>query len=285
MSAFGVNEPIKINRFVAYVDEAGDEGFGKLRDDVPSAQSKWFSIGACVVNEGNDKLLPCWRDEIMSAFKNKKARDLHFRDLSHDQRVHASSIIAQKPIGACVISSCKETILDAEEIDIFKRKQHLYNYLTRFLLERITAACKRRASADGAQARLKVVFSRRKGTDYEQMREYLSFMRDGKEKMKPVRSIDWTVLNPDDIAVENHKVRAGLQIADLFTSAVWKALEPNGYGRCEDRYAKEISSRFLKFKGNALNSGLTIIPPYSKCPLNSEQKTFIDWIIAQKKRP
>ncbi|MCK3778986.1 DUF3800 domain-containing protein [Ensifer sesbaniae] len=269
-------------RFVAYVDEAGDEGFGKLADGQSTGQSKWFSIGACIVASENDRMITSWRDEIMGAFKNKNARDLHFRELNHDQRVHACAMIAQKPIGGCVVSSNKITILDAEELNVFKRKQHLYNYLTRFLLERITAVCKRRAGFSGKKASLHVVFSRRKGTDYEQMRDYLKFMRDGKEKLRPVRSIDWSVLDPEDIAVENHKVRAGLQIADLFTSAVWKALEPNGYGRCEDRYARELASRLIKFKNATLNCGVTIIPPYSKCPLNSEQKAFLDWIVSQK---
>jgi hypothetical protein len=270
-----------LKRFVAYVDEAGDEGFGKLDSDQPSAQSQWFSIGACIVSEENDKLMVRWRDEIMAAFKNKNARDLHFRDLKHDQRVHACATIARKPIGSCVVSSAKKTLLTTAERDVFKQKQHLYNYLTRFLLERITTACTERAV--GEQAHLRVVFSRRKGTDYEQMRDYLKFLRDGREKLRPTRSIDWSVLDPEDIAVENHKVRAGLQIADLFTSAVWKALEPNGYGRCEDRYARELASRLLKFNGNALNYGLTLIPPYSKCPLNEEQRAFIDWITSHSK--
>lgn len=268
-----------MKRFIAYVDEAGDEGFGKLGSDEPTAQSQWFSIGACIVSEDNNRLIVSWRDEIMSAFKNKNNRDLHFRDLKHDQRVHACATIAKKPIGACIVSSAKKTLLEASERDVFKKKQHLYNYLTRLLLERITDACSKRAAAIGEQAHLRVLFSRRKGTDYEQMRDYLRFLRDGREKLQPIRSIDWSVLDPEDIAVENHKVRAGLQVADLFTSAVWKALEPNGYGRCEDRYAREIASRLLKSDGNALNYGFTLIPPYSKCPLNAEQRSFVDWLI------
>ncbi|TAV89284.1 DUF3800 domain-containing protein [Rhizobium leguminosarum] len=272
-----------LKNFVAYIDEAGDEGFGKLAGE-SSGQSNWFSIGAAIVDEANDKLLPSWRDEVMKKFANRKNRDLHFRELNHDQRVHACSTIASKSVGGCVVSSCKVTILDAQEIEIFKRPQHLYNYLTRFLLERVTAACRQKAAAQGARASLRVVFSRRKGTDYEKMREYLEFMRDGKEKMTPVRSIDWSVLDPANIAVENHKVRAGLQIADLFTSAIWKALEPNGYGNCEDRYARILEPRLIKLGGRTLNCGLTTIPSYSKCPLNDEQKAFLDWVIDQRKK-
>jgi hypothetical protein len=274
----------KVIRFVAYVDEAGDEGFGKLPDG-NTAQSRWLSLGAAIVSEANDRYVPAWRDEIMSAFVSKKnQRDLHFRDLNHDQKVHACATIATKPVGACVVSSNKITILAAEELEVFKRPQHLYNYLTRLLLERITHTCRRRAETEGALASLKVVFSRRKGTDYGKMREYLEFLRDGREKMKPIRSIDWSVLDPASIAVENHSVRAGLQIADLFTSAVWKAFEPNVYGRCENRYAKELSSRFIKIRGNALNLGLTIVPAISKCPLTTEQKDFIEWVMNKKRK-
>ncbi|MBO0141470.1 DUF3800 domain-containing protein [Agrobacterium sp. Ap1] len=266
------------------MDEAGDEGFGKLAEG-NTAQSHWLSLGAAIVNEANDRQIPQWRDEIMSSFVSKKnKRDLHFRELNHDQKVHACATIATKPIGACVVSSNKITILEAEELEVFKRPQHLYNYLTRLMLERITHTCRRRAEAEGGKASLRIVFSRRKGTDYDKMREYLEFMRDGKEKMRPIRSIDWSVLDPADIAVENHNVRAGLQIADLFTSAVWKAFEPNAFGRSEDRYAKELASRLLKIRGNALNHGLTIVPPISKCPLSAAQKNFLQWIIDRKRK-
>lgn len=273
-----------VKKFIAYVDEAGDEGFGKLGDP-NTGQSSWFSLGACVVSEEDDVSIPAWRDEIMAAFANKQARDLHFRDLKHEQRVHACATIATKPIGACVVSSNKHTLPNHPKADIFKTKQHLYNYLTRYLLERISAACKKKAKLQFRDtASLRVVFSQRKGTDYEVMRDYLRFLKDGKEKIQPVRTIDWSVLDPDDIAVENHKVRAGLQIADLFTSAVWKAFEPNGFGHCEPRYAREVSSRLMRWTNGRLNCGLTIIPPYSKCPLNEAQKEFLDWIIDQDKK-
>lgn len=271
-------------RFIAYVDEAGDEGFGKLSEE-NTGQSSWFSIGGCVVAEEDERALPSWRDEIMGAFKNRNSRDLHFRDLKHEQKVHACATIATKPIGACVVSSNKHTLPSHPKAEVFKTKQHLYNYLTRYFLERITSACKKKARIEhGAPASLRVVFSQRKGSDYEVMRDYLKFLRDGKEKIQPVRTIDWSVLDPDDIAVENHKVRAGLQIADLFTSAVWKAFEPNGYGHCEPRYAQEIAPRLMRSNKSRLNCGLTIIPPYSKCPLGTAQKEFLDWIIEQDKR-
>ena len=99
-----------------------------------------------MLTEANDRFTPSWRNEIVALFpKKKNQRDLHFRHLNHPQRVAACRILREKPLGVCVIASNKETILDSEELEVFKRKQHLYNYLVRFLLERLTTACRMKA--------------------------------------------------------------------------------------------------------------------------------------------
>ena len=108
-----------------------------------------------------------------------------------------------------------------------------------------------------------VTFSKRGGTDYSVMRDYLFLMRDGKEKLRPVRSIDWEVLNPEDIKVEDHKNRAGLQIADVVTSATYSALEPNVYGDRETRYSELLKERYLRENGIVGNCGITVMPKAS----------------------
>lgn len=141
--------------FSAYVDEAGDEGFGKLRLPGTTGQSHWLGVGAVLVSERNDRFMPSWRDEIVSLFpKKKNQRDLHFRHLNHSQRVAACNILREKPLGICVIASNKETILDSQELEVFKRKQHLYNYLVRWLLERLTAACREKAGKSRCASRI-----------------------------------------------------------------------------------------------------------------------------------
>ena len=96
----------------------------------------------------------------------------------------------------------------------------------------------------------------------------------------PVRSIDWSILDPSDILVENHSKRAGLQIADIVTSAFWHALEPNIYGFCEQRYAREVALKLIRAEGQRLGTGLTIIPSPEKCDLSSEQRDFVEFIKA-----
>lgn len=264
------------SNYVAYIDEAGDEGIGKLRSGRQTGQSHWLLLGAAVVRRSNDRLLPAWRDEILDLFPTRKHRTLHFRDLKHDQRVASCQSIARRQVGICVVASNKGSIPDSGKYEIFKRKGHLYSYLVRLLLERVTEVCRRDSERQGVRdPKLAVVFSRRGGTDYGQMRGYLAYLRDGRERVPPVREIDWGILDPADISVENHAKWAGLQIADLFTSATFAALEANRYGNLEPRYALTLGQRFLQRDGRVLNCGLTIVPAPERWPLTEDQLQFL----------
>lgn len=252
---------MSVSKFYAYIDEAGDEGFGKLKTARCGGQSRWFALGAVLVSEQNDRCPPRWRDKALEIFDTRK-RDIHFNKLKHEQKVALARLLAEKPFGISVICSDKVEITNLR-IDLYekyKEKGHLYNYLTRFLLERLTTACANKAKLSGSQAQLEVTFSRRAGTDYSIMRDYLFLMRDGKEKLPPVRSVDWSVLNPEDIKVENHSKRAGLQLADVVTSATYAGLEPNLYGDVEPRYARLFARRFLKESNSVSNCGVTVVP-------------------------
>ncbi len=254
-----------MDEYFLYIDEAGDEGFGKLISNPTSAQSNWLMIGGIVVSQANDRLLPQWRDQIMSTFPHKRRRDLHFQKIKHEQKVATCRMLSEQRFGACVVCSDKITIHDLplKTFSAYKQKGHLYNYLVRFLLERVTEACAIRSAANGNRCKLNVTFSKRAGTDYQVMRDYLFLMRDGKEVFQPVRSVDWSVLNPEDVKVEDHSKRAGLQLADVVTSATYCALEPNVYGDTEARYAEFFKNRYLKKNGQIWGHGLTIVPSQS----------------------
>lgn len=265
----------------AYIDEAGDEGLGKLKSKgVSGGQSTFFAIGAFMVAGGDDAQLPTWRDDLVRQFPQRVGRTLHFRDLKHEQKIAVCHTLAEKPFGACVVLSYKPTIVDSPKYGVFKQPQHLYNYLVRFTLERITAAVRKRAAIYRHRAALTVTFSRREGTDYEVMREYLQLIKDGKEVMPSIGKIDWSVFDPANIRVENHAVRAGLQLADVVTSATYAAFEPGLYGHCEEGYCQAMRGRYIRHQRRALNCGLTLIPPLSKNPMPDKQRAFAATFIA-----
>lgn len=260
---------------IAYVDEAGDEGLGKLKKIEDSGQSQWLIIGSALVRGADDPSVPALRDKILKRFPKSQKLDLHFRDLKHEQKVVVTQEIATMPFKVCVTLSNKATLLGSPKwYKLFQEPGHYYNFMTRWLLERVTSHCAVEAKAEGIQGRLKVIFSRRGGTNYERMAEYMRLMRDGREKIQPVRSIDWSVFDPADIAVENHSKRAGLQIADAVTSAFFSAVEPNGYGNYETRYAENLRNKVLRKGSSALNSGVTPVPHFMKCEANEHQLAF-----------
>lgn len=264
--------------FIAYIDEAGDEGFGKLRAAGPGGgQSRWLTIGACVVRTANDPKLPEWRDDILKKIGKPDWRSLHFRNLNHSQKVVACQTLAERQIGAAVTMSHKVTIPGTKWEAVFKKKGYLYNYLVRWLLERLTAECWRAAA--GQPCKLQLVFSRRGGTDYHSMRQYLAMIRDGLEYMKPVRTIRWELLDIDAIRVEAHEKWAGLQLADCVTSAFQAGVEPNPYGNYEPRYAHTLRSRVLKLGDHCLNLGVTPVPSMHRSNLDDEQAAFFKFFM------
>jgi len=270
----------------AYVDEAGDEGLGKLRTQGNSGQSHWLAIGACLVRHEHDLSLPRWRNEILAKIGKANRQYLHFRDLSHDQKVVACQHLASKRFGASVVISNKGTLLDHDKLPIFKKRGYLYNYMIRYLLERITQVCVKAAEKEKhGNAKLKVIFSRRGGTDYQSMKEYLLLIKEGRELIKHGRSAYWDVLDIESIKVENHSKWAGLQIADVVTSAVFCAVEPNYYGNCEPRYALELADRFGTNNNHIIDNGITPIPPLSKNPLNQQQREFFQEVQRRRQAP
>lgn len=264
--------------FIAYIDEAGDEGFGKLRGAAAGGgQSRWLVIGAAIVRAVNDAKLPTWRDGLLRVIKRPDWRTLHFRNLNHPQKVVVCQEIAKRPLGVAVTMSHKVTIPGSKWEAVFKQKGYLYNYLVRWLLERLTAECRRAAGAE--RCTLQLVFSRRGGTDYHSMRRYLAMIRDGRELMRPVRTIKWDMLDIDAIRVEAHEKWAGLQLADCATSAFLAAVEPNTFGNYEQRYARLLRPNVLNLGGHCLNRGVSPVPNMSRSALDAEQTEFFQFFM------
>jgi hypothetical protein len=100
--------------FIAYIDEAGDEGFGKLKSSpAGGGQSRWLMIGACIVTAEHDAKLASWRNAIVTKLKHGRL-DLHFRDLNHNQRVMVSEEIAKLPVAAALTLSHKSQSQDRD---------------------------------------------------------------------------------------------------------------------------------------------------------------------------
>ncbi|KYO51724.1 DUF3800 domain-containing protein [Tistrella mobilis] len=267
--------------YYVYIDEAGDDGIGKPRDIGQPGQSHWLVLSALIVSAENDMHLPAWRDEITARMPRKGNRgvdrSIHFADMNHDQRVWACTVVAGKPVGVVSVLSNKKMLIGHRKEDLFRQKNHLYRYLLRYIMERVTWSCKQRDLREARPCRpAKIIFSRRGGMDYDGFSEYMRHLKALQQKNGSHFPFFWEYLDIEAIEVLEHKKRAGLQLADVAASAFHRAVEPNAFGQYETRYAEVLRSRVIKRRGSCLNAGVKPVPPLIEMVLDDAQRRFFE---------
>ena len=162
--------------FVAYIDEAGDEGF-----KFGQGSSEWFVLGAVMLRRASE--MPELRliDDVRARLNRGRAADrqypakkaLHFRDLQHDVRKYYASRIAQARLTSAVVLIKKRDLLSGEETAAEERqiRAALYHLATLALIETISHYCASDyvlgESGDGS---VELVFSSRSSLDYAELR-------------------------------------------------------------------------------------------------------------------
>lgn len=257
--------------YVAYIDECGDDGLGNYRvPEVSGGASRWLSLSATVCRMSRDLETVAWRNEIRNRLSEKRrAKPLHFVDLSHAQRVMAAQVLSEKPMRAMAIIANKPAI----PTGIYTQKNQLYFYLCRYLLERVSWLCRdmRKVVQEG-DGRVKIIFSRRGGMSYDDFRAYLGRLKADEDH--DVR-IHWPVIDIDGIEALDHSTRAGLQISDIMASALSAGVEPDHFGNCELRYAELLKPVVYCRGGNYLSYGMKFYPWADKIELAPQQEALV----------
>lgn len=252
--------------FNVYIDESGDDGMAKFRQAGSSGgSSHWLTIGACVVRASRDLELVKIRDRIKDeCAPGSPRRSVHFKDLNHAQRKRACQIIAGQPLRFSCVLGLKNT----PEAASFTKKNQLYFYLTRFLIERVSWLCRdKRPSVPEGNGMAKITFSRRGGLSYDAFRDYLANLKDHHDT-----TIHWPVIDIDAVDAQDHSRLAALQIADCGVSAISAAIERDIYGNTEAGYLNEIAGNIYHRSGNYLSYGLKSLPALDAAGLSPSQE-------------
>jgi hypothetical protein len=240
------------HEFVAYIDESGDDGLGNFREHGGTGgASHWLVLGCCIVRRTTDQDLISYRD-MLAQIQQTKKRDIHFAKLKHAQKTIVAERLVKLPVKLINVLSCKQHIPDPS---IYAEKGHLYWYLCRYLIERISWCCW--ANRKTQKPRVTLVFSTRGGMKYQDFRDYLGRLR----ALGDETTIDWrTVSNDEDyIRSEAHERLAGLQLADVTARAFAEAVEPNVFGTYEPSYALKLKPRVYNHKGNFASYGVKVL--------------------------
>src|ERR1700678_4038092 len=70
--------------YIAYIDEAGDDGIKKIRTETENGSSEWLVISAVVIHAENEpQLIPWLNDTIARQKRGHQIQHLHFYKLDH----------------------------------------------------------------------------------------------------------------------------------------------------------------------------------------------------------
>ncbi|MDD5673928.1 MAG: DUF3800 domain-containing protein [Chitinivibrionales bacterium] len=240
--------------FRVYIDESGDEGFVFKPDG--SGSSRWMVMSAAVIRKENDLQGVRCLEKVRQILGKQPKQQLHFSDLTHEQRVAYINEITTLPIRTVSILVYKPCIREPEKFQ--SEKFLLYRYVTRYLLERVSWLCRDHRTAGSGDGTADLIFSNRSIMSYSELRVYLDHLKDHSDSLKV--TVDWNIIHSQKVRAVDHSQLAGLQIADAVASGFFYAINKNRYGNVEDRYARELGKTLYRHKSKAEGYGLKFWP-------------------------
>jgi hypothetical protein len=244
-----------------YVDEAGDRG-------ISAASSKHFVVSGVVVADEHDAAVRTERASLAQALGRQPGQVLHYRKLTHPQKVKAAQDIGRSAIATIVnVIIHKGPLgkpLPAGKMAHISRPDPMYLWALRLLLERVSWYV---AEHEGTETI--VTFAHVRHFKAEKLHNYSNALeatpavriREGTFDGHPFR-----IGSPDKIAL--------LQFADAAASALFRAIEPDEYGNIERRYLDELSPKiYRRGTGSTTSYGIKVFPA-SEC----EPGASLDWL-------
>jgi len=224
-----------------FVDESGDEGINR--------GSRYFIVGAVVAAKVDVAAIEGDFANLRTEMRMQPKDPVHFRNLSHPNRKHASARIGAQPrIAVAAVISDTQNIPDPTWGPTLTRpKNWLYHYMTRYLVERVG-----RIVIGTGGTGVDVMFSNRSSLSYSDLEGYIK-----KLAADPVAGAEVSVVQK--VQAIQHDQSSGLQIADVAISGIYQAFEPDSHGRCERSYVEALAPRLYRPGGIVLGNGLKLM--------------------------
>ena len=168
----------------------------------------------------------------------------------------------------------------AEQSNV-NRTARFYTWLSRLLLERVTAYCGARTQRDYNEARpVRFEFSDRGGVRIGEVRDYYTYLgRQSKLGLmfNNAGDLDWSVTDPELMLSFPNKMRAGLQLADVAASAFFAGLELSENHTTQPEPAKLLLPRICRdHRGRSFGFGVKLMPGWLR-KLPPHQAELIDF--------
>lgn len=236
--------------FVAFIDEAGDEGFRFVPR--PARQSsEWFIMAAAVMRTNMVQMLDHALTDFRKAWSGKGA--FHFRDADHHERVAFIEAIRSWPYYLIAVAVHKPGLLDSP----LRNQRHLlYQYTAKMLIERVSWCANEHKGERPATTKL--LLAERGQLRMARLLGYLDTLKTSGRN----HNIRWSAIDVDLIEVAPFRDHTGLQVADVAAGSVEKALELSRHSTTEHRYIKLWQRRFYRRAGQCNGNGLKVFPAW-----------------------
>mgnify|MGYP002623721657 CR=1 FL=1 len=245
--------------FIAYIDESGDIGINLDK----SGSSEWFGIAAFIIPADKDLSLVQYKKQIVEKCK-LRTKDIHMKEIyNEDKRRFIAQEVGHIPESKCVVVLSNKTSLYKK--NIFHTKDSYYQYMSRYLLERITCCCSQcKTKSHKEKGKVKIIFATRGGMNYDKLKKYLYTLRDSPNVNKKINSqklpkIDWNVIDIEEVQNIPAEKRAGLQFADVLSYSFFKAANKNEYGMVNPGYCLFFKQNMYDCGGRVWHNGVTIV--------------------------
>jgi hypothetical protein len=227
--------------YTAYIEEAGDEGLGK--------GSRWFIVGAVIVNYSKDLAVSRCIDEMKQNFRLQPPNaPIHWRNIRHPSiRRGLIDCLAghEFDISYVICDSYHDEIMNST----LKGRGRLYFYLARILIERISWFGAERGDT------VDLIFANRSNMVYCDLKEYLALLLNDR-----ICQIKPGIISLDRISCQNVGQLKLLQVADICNSSCFNAFEFDQYGYYDERFLLGLSGKIYRRTGNIFSYGLKFLP-------------------------
>lgn len=244
-------------RFVAYIDEAGDEGFN-IVPPPGRKSSEWFVLSAIVC-----------RAILVRTIEAQIARHpkMHFRKGEHHECIAWSEMVARMPITAISIISHKPSV--PNQTALRDQSHYLFNYCTKLLVERISWVSRDKGAAGPTQ----IILSDRGQLRLQTIRDYMDRLkRSGRS------SIDWSYVRSDLIDRGSPAKYPALRVADVVASGCARAIEYSPSQNTEHRFVKIMRPRFYRSRGRAISYGIKFFPDQVEIDEGTPSAARLYWL-------
>lgn len=249
-----------------FIDESGDAGIKKIRDENSRGASPYFVMAAAVIPSKSigdaNELLKAIREDIPKNWK-------HATDLTHPQTVHFARKASKLDMRIFAVISKKST-LGAYKNTIDQDSHKFYNKCAVYLLECVGSYLSTKGMFDCDPD---IIFEDC-NHDFDKLRRYIRAI---KNKPKHTRAHFLKCFNQFGIVTRTKTEEPLLQFADLVAFSAYQCVNKTAtnFEIPEPRYLRELEPRFgADQKGTVLEHGLKCIHSLDQLELDDDIKAM-----------